>query len=83
MSVKCKFCVFESGGLCTKKTRKGSPTSIKVNKKRNCDLYQEDPVRVLTDYRARQKAKAMHKKSAAVFNKVKQHMEKEKGSDDR
>jgi len=54
MKVRCKLCEFESEGLCLKKRRDGNPTTIKVNKPRRCNLYSEDALRVLGQYRKRE-----------------------------
>ena len=58
MKVRCKLCEFESNGRCLKKKRGGQPIAIKVNKPRNCDLYSEDALKVLSQYRKREAHKA-------------------------
>ena len=52
--VRCKFCSHEKGGLCTKKTTRGFSPKVRVNKPRSCDLYSEDALRVLSDFRKRE-----------------------------
>lgn len=81
MKVRCKFCSHESKGACTKKVRKGKPEIVKVNKPRTCNLYNEDAVRVLSDFRAREKQKQVVARSNARFQYVKKLME-EKSSDE-
>ncbi len=61
MRVKCRLCVHESNGFCTKKTNNSKPIKIELNKSRVCDKYEEDGMRVLGDYRKNE----AHKKNVA------------------
>lgn len=58
MRVRCKLCEFESNGRCTKKKKRGQAIAVKINKSRNCDLYSEDALRVLGQYRKREAHRA-------------------------
>lgn len=58
MRVKCSLCCYELNGHCTIKKSGGKPAKVKVNKSRMCDLYKEDAIRVLADFRK----KEAHKK---------------------
>ena len=82
MKVKCSLCEFEDNGFCTKKVRGGKPASIKPNKRRNCDLYSEDALRVLGEFRKHEAHKAELKrqelrraKFEAVLNQLKQQQQ--------
>ncbi len=58
MKVQCSLCEFEVGGFCVKKKRRGKPIKIKTNKKRICDKYTEDGMRVFGQYRKKEAHKA-------------------------
>ena len=58
MRVQCCFCEYEEDGFCSKKKRGGKPTKIKTNKRRTCTSYSEEAVRVLSDYRKKERHKA-------------------------
>ena len=38
-----------------KKKQSGKPIKIKLNKPRTCDKYSEDPLRVMADFRKRER----------------------------
>lgn len=61
MRVQCRFCENESAGFCSKKKQGGKPKKIKLRKRRSCDKYKEDALRVLDDYRKREAHKAIIK----------------------
>ena len=63
MRVRCFLCEHEKDGYCQKKRQATKPVKVKVNKARVCDVYREDPLRVLADYRKRE----AHKKKLAVL----------------
>lgn len=63
MKVRCFLCEHEKGGYCQKKRQATKPVKVKVNKARACDVYREDPLRVLADYRKRE----AHKKKLATL----------------
>lgn len=51
MKVRCRLCKHEKSGYCQKKTRDSWPVKIRTNKPRSCSLYEEDPLKVLGEYR--------------------------------
>lgn len=75
MRVRCKLCEFESNGRCLKKRRNGSPISVKINKPRNCDLYSEDALKVLGQFRKSEAHKAEMKRQELRRAKFKATME--------
>lgn len=54
MKVTCKLCKFESKGACLKKKQGGQPKKIKLTKRRNCGLFQEDTMKVFTEFRKKE-----------------------------
>lgn len=50
--VRCKFCVNEEEGFCVKKK-----VNVKVNKKRSCDLYEDDQDKMMGFLVKRSKSK--------------------------
>ncbi len=63
MKVRCFLCAHEKDGFCQKKKTSSKPTKIRLNKPRSCELYSEDPLRVLADYRK----KELHKKKVQMI----------------
>jgi hypothetical protein len=59
--IRCRFCVNELNGACGKKSKGGRPQKIELNKKRNCDLYKEDTMKMIED--------SMREKLAAAKSK--------------
>lgn len=49
--VKCKFCLFQTDSFCSKKKK----AKVKINKRRSCDLYQDDASKFLDEYRRAKK----------------------------
>jgi hypothetical protein len=81
MKVRCKLCEFENGGFCSKKTKANHPIKIKVNKARTCDLYSEDGLRVLGDFRKREAHRAILKQQElqrAKFEQLRKTLEETK-----
>lgn len=64
MRVQCCLCVFEKDGFCLKKKKRGNPIKIKPTKRRTCDLYSEDGMRVFSKFRAKEAHNASVKRQA-------------------
>jgi hypothetical protein len=58
MKVRCRLCSHEKDGFCTKKTNHGSLVKVELNKPRSCNIFNEDGMRVLYDYRKHEGHKA-------------------------
>jgi hypothetical protein len=54
MKVRCRLCENQKDGYCTKKVNNGHHVKIELNKPRSCDLYSEDGMRVVMDYRKKE-----------------------------
>lgn len=65
MRVTCNICKFEASGTCTKKSQSGKPQAIKLTKRRVCETYSEDPMKVFTQFR-RKEANRAKMRAAAV-----------------
>lgn len=65
MRVRCKFCQFEDGGTCSKKSSR-----VKINKPRTCSLYKEDSFRVFQQYKKEEKHKIKLRKMALQRAKI-------------
>lgn len=55
--VQCYLCLHEENGFCSKKGTKAKPVKIELRKKRSCDLYLDDVIKV-NDELVRQKMAA-------------------------
>lgn len=55
MKVQCSFCEYEVDGFCVKKKQNSHPTKIKLNKRRTCGAYSEDVMKVLEEYRKKER----------------------------
>lgn len=70
MKVQCSLCEFEIDGFCSKKKKNSQPVKIKLNKRRTCGIYSEDVVRVLSEYRKKERHRANLKKITMKRAKV-------------
>jgi hypothetical protein len=59
MRVTCKLCQFEKEGACTKKRQGGKPKKIKLSKRRTCNIYEEDAMKVFSQFRKREAHRAL------------------------
>ncbi len=57
MKVRCRLCEHEKDGFCQKKGTAQKPVKIELNKPRTCDVFKEDGMRVLLDFRKRESHK--------------------------
>lgn len=55
MRNQCAMCEFEQGGFCSVRKNHGVSIKRKAGKKRNCSAYKEDTLRVLAEFRRREK----------------------------
>ena len=58
MRVTCKLCQFEKAGACIKKRQGGKPKKIKLSKRRTCNRYEEDAIKVFSQFRKREAHRA-------------------------
>ena len=54
MRVTCNLCKFESAGTCSKKRQ----AKVELTKRRTCSSYQEEPMKVFTQFRKKEKHRA-------------------------
>lgn len=58
MRVTCKICQFEKNGACIKKRQGGKPKKIQLTKRRTCKVYEEDTMKVFTQFRKKEAHRA-------------------------
>jgi hypothetical protein len=58
MRVTCNLCKFEAAGACEKKRRGGHPQKVQLTKRRTCNMYDEDPMKVFTSFRKKEANRA-------------------------
>jgi hypothetical protein len=58
MRVTCNLCQFEKEGACIKKRQGGKPKKIKLTKRRTCKIYEEDAMKVFTQFRKKESHRA-------------------------
>jgi len=59
MRVQCHFCEHEQSGFCEKKASGGKPLKIKTGKRRTCASYSESTVRIVRDFRRRERSRSI------------------------
>ena len=83
MKVKCKFCKFEKDGVCLKKKGGAGLSKVKLNKPRSCSLYTEEAIKVISDYRKKEKHKKVLQAQEQRNAKIREIIRQQKVADEK